>query len=80
MARLDCEKIIIDGGLAAGIIYHNCELIERATDAGLITPDAEKALIEMTIDIEQRALEFHRRTLEVLGYKGPLPWFLKKRD
>lgn len=68
----ECEKVVLNGGVAARVLDETCHAIYSHLEAGHSLSNPKK-LVVMANEIEDKVFRFQREVLEQFGFKGPWP-------
>lgn len=68
----ECEKVILNGGVAARVLDETCHTIYNYLESGGEFKNI-KDLVVKANEIEDLVFRFQRAVLEGIGFKGPWP-------
>lgn len=68
----ECEKVILNGGVAARVLEETCQAIYNHLEGGGEFKNI-KDLVVKANEIEDLVFRFQRAVLEGIGFKGPWP-------
>lgn len=74
----ECEKVVLNGGVAAVVLEETCYTIRRYLDAGGEFENIQDLVLRAN-KIENLVFEFQRAVLEGIGFEGPWPNSLMKK-
>lgn len=75
----ECEKVILNGGVAARVLDETCQTIYNHLESGGEFENISELVVKAN-EIEDLVFRFQRAVLEGIGFTGPWPHSLTFND